>query len=372
MRSMKYSSLQMFPVFAESMDSIFCNALHLTALTPGPMLKAATEMMLEATDILRHIAPGTGSRMAWQELHNKLQAFYLFRYADSILGLNNGTNLSLDQMVARSRSLGPCLSVWAMEGIGHYRARAFFATSTPPRALLCGHGDNLPDESLVPLHAGMGLALAEALLAYGHGASALAETFVHLCRNNSRPDYWLAAVEALGLVARNLYPGSLTPLDHHFSQTDQELLACFWHGVGRGSYFSLDNSLPYWSQPWEAFDFCIKRPAHELGRSNAVAGFIWALTLVNLRHPEIIAAFLEQKGGQAANHRALVNGIFSALCAWHISAPHDISVQLLCEYRPTPGPLADQLWEFYVRRPAREALQYGARRNAGELFRYCS
>src|SRR5262249_30598697 len=145
---------------------------------------------------------------------------------------------------------------------------------------------------------------------------------VQLCRANSLPQYWPIAFEALGLVVRNLYPGLIAPLDRYFSNRDEDLLAYFWHGIGRGTYFLPADSLPHWSAPWQGFGTCLQAP-HELGQRNAVAGFAWAMALVNLRQPEIVAAFLERHGTNANKDDAFANGIFSAAAVWLNCAPQD-------------------------------------------------
>jgi hypothetical protein len=202
----------------------------------------------------------------------------------------------------------------------------------------------------------------------------LAETFLQVCRNNARPEYWRASAEALGLVVRNLYPALIPSLDRHFSQTDEEMLAYFWHGIGRGIYFTPPNFLPYWSAPWQGYEMCMQEPPHEIGRRNAVAGFAWAMTLVNLRQPEIVAAFLDQYGSSVATHDAFTNGVFSALVIWLNCAPHDTLVRCFLDYQSGPsGSWSGNLWETQVRRPGREALHFFSTQSnviVGELFQY--
>lgn len=360
------------------MADLLGNILSLNPFTPRYMMQTALGIMLQSADLLKSAIPENAGRLAWQELHNKLQAFYLFEHVDSALGLSPSANLSLQQMVEKTRSLGPFFSVWATEGLGHYypylrvpdlRAPA----GALPGDLLSGNNMHLPTESLVPLHAGMGLALAEALLARGHDSKTLAGDFVQLCRKNSQQQYWPVAVEALGLVVRNLYPGLIAAVDQRFSSESEELLAYFWHGVGRGIYFAPVNAVPYWSEPWQGFDTCLQAP-HESGRRNAVAGFAWAMTLVNLRQPEIMAAFLERHGAQVAAGDAFGNGVFSALAVWLDSAPQDSSARAFCDYLPSSQEASlPRLWQTQVRQPGSQAFHYRATNRAGEIgevFRY--
>src|SRR5205807_2689621 len=195
---------ELFP-FGIGMTDLLRNVLSLYAFTPRYMMKTALEVMLQSADVFKYITP-EADRLVWQEFQNKLQAFYLFEYVDSVLGFSSSANLSLEQMIEKTRSLGPFFSVWATEGVGHYYAYLAAARGALPHGLLSNHAGHLPSESAVPLHTGMGLALAEALLTRGYDIRTLAETFIQLCQNNSRRPYWRAAAEALGLVVRNLYP----------------------------------------------------------------------------------------------------------------------------------------------------------------------
>jgi hypothetical protein len=354
------------------MADILRNILSLSPVTPRYLMKTAFEVMLQSVDVLKGVAPGDSS-LAWQEFQNKLQAFYLFEHVDSVLAISSRTNLNLEQMVEKTYSLGPFFSVWATEGVGHYYAYLLATGPSVPQALLSGHTGHLPEESLVPLHTGMGLALAEVLLSCGYDVKTLADNFVQLCLNNSRQEYWLAAFEALGLVVRNLYPDLIAPLDHHFSQADDKMQAYFWHGVGRGAYFAPANSVPYWSDPWQCFETSMRIP-HELGRRNAVAGCAWAMTLVNLRQPEIIATLLDQYGPQLAADDAFANGVFSALAVWLRCSSTDSTVQSFCEYQPDLRKTTlVHLWETQVRLPGRQAFQFRNKNGVAlisDLFRY--
>jgi len=92
------------------------NVLNLNAFTPRYMLKTALDVMLQSTDLVKGITPERG-RHSLQEFHNKLQAFYLFEYVDSILGFPEAEVPNLADMLYRTHSLGTFFSVWETEGI---------------------------------------------------------------------------------------------------------------------------------------------------------------------------------------------------------------------------------------------------------------
>jgi hypothetical protein len=345
------------------------NVLNLNAFTPRYMLKTAFDVMLQSTDMVKSITP-EGGRHSLQEFHNKLQAFYLFEYVDSILGFTEGEVPNLIDMLYRTHSLGPFFSVWATEGVGHYYAYQFATSSRSPRGIL-SDAINVPAENLIPLHTGMGLALAEVLLNRHSAPEALADAFVQFCQSNSRHEYWPAAIEALGLVVRNLRPEWIAPIDRHFSNND-DLRAYFWHGIGRGHYFVVVNSLPRWSSPGQGFEMCLQSP-HALARLNALSGFAWAMTLVNLRHPEIIASWLDRYSAMITGD-AVANGISSALLVWAFSAPDAYLIRALAQHQPSGGnSYLPHIWEDQVQQSAHRVLEcrtVNASPETAKIFRY--
>lgn len=352
------------------MANFLRNVLNLNAFTPRYMLKSALDVALQSTDILKDVTPGDG-RHSLHEFHNKLQAFYLFEYVDSILKFPEDGVLSITDMVHKTHSVGPFFSVWATEGVGHYYAYVL-ATSNPSTHGILSDALSVPAKNLIPLHTGMGLALAEVSLNRHNAPENLADAFVRLCMSNSRHEYWPAAVEALGLVVRNLRFDWIAPLDQLFSSGHDDLRAYFWHGIGRGHYFAILNSLPCWNAPGQGFEMCLQAP-HELGRFNAISGFAWAMTLVNLRYPEIIAAWLEHYSAMITSD-AVANGIFSALLVWALSAPDDDLIRALGQHWPTHGNSSFlHVWETQVQQSVHLALQHCAFSAAPEIakiFRY--
>jgi hypothetical protein len=270
-----------------------------------------------------------------------------------------------------------------MEGVGYDYAERALRQSPAPRGLLADGGAGaLPPGGLVSLHAGMGLAFANRLLGAVPAKDRLAGTrqalhqFVGLCRGNSRDGLAEAAVEALGLVTRNLYPHLLPLVDRQLAEVDPELVGYFWHGVGRALYFAPTNFVPCSCWAWRGLDQARQTAPHELGRLNAVAGLGWALTLVNVRHPEVLALFLERHGGRLTEDEAFANGVASAALIWHQWAPSTPHLAALCggEFVP-PGPSLAARWRALVQGPCAAALErsYPALRRQGrwgQLFRY--
>src|SRR5207247_3295386 len=132
------------------------------------------------------------------------------------------------------------------------------------------------------------------------------------------------------LVARNLYPHLVSPIDRLLLQTDERLDGLFWHGVGRALYFAPTNFLPCGTSLLRAIQMTQREPAHSLGRLNALAGLVWAATLVNIRHPEIMENFINTHGDQFSMWEPFYNGVTSSIVVWQDSARDDTSVSQFC------------------------------------------
>jgi hypothetical protein len=334
-----------------------------SGLAPRFVVRSALGIMWQSAGLLPWFSPALDTRVVCTELQNKIEVFSLFQYVDSDLGITGAASPSLQDLVTRASQLEPYRAVWTKEGVGRYYTDMRLHSRQFSDGLLCEtRTAELPAASLVPLHAGMGLSLAQSALDLISKQPAdcriLIEEFTRRCRLNSRKGYFGAAFEALGFLSRTLYPNVLSLIDSVLSKRD-DLLAYFWHGIGRGIYFGLTNLPPFCNAPWNALQMCMSEPPHEAGRSNAVAGLAWALTLVNIRHPEIMVAFLRHHGEQMADSEAFANGVCSAMIVWRDAAPNDRHLDALRRHAPDRSSASLlELWHRYVRRPLDEALRY--------------
>ncbi|MCA1593781.1 MAG: hypothetical protein LC754_14255 [Acidobacteria bacterium] len=355
------------------------------ALTPRGLTKMSFEVLQQSAGALRLVMTGRESRAALQEFQNKLQVFSLFENVDSALRLPAGANLPLSELVRRAAALESYLSVWATEGVGHYYAETYWETKGLPQKLLReGNAGGVPARNLAALHAGMGLSLANRLLATINPRSTDGEVrealqqYVALCRDNSSDGYVGAAYEALGLATRNLYPHLIQLVDRQLWEMGENLPEFFWHGVGRAIYFAPTNFLPFGIASRQALEMAQREPPHELGCRNALAGVVWAMTLVNLRHPEVIETLLRQRNDWSSSEAAFANGVSSAVIIWRDSTEGDEAVSAFCRHQPDASfPALPELWKRLVRRPCEDALNryYGVLKASGcvgEVFRYQS
>jgi hypothetical protein len=360
-------------------------AINFDALNPRGMIRASLDVMRLSAEALRLLLPGQVSRVVWQEFKNKLQAFDLFENVDSVLGLSAGTAVPLTKLVEKTRALEAYRAVWATEGLGHYHTELCWDRTGPPKDLLRNsNADDLPLKSLTALHAGMGLSLSNRLLKTIRSPDSESEVrgvlkrLLDLCRQNSRSGHVGVAYEALGLVTRNLYPHLVQVVDRQLKEIDEKLVGYFWHGVGRAIYFAPTNFLPFNNSPWRAVEMTQREPPNEIGRLNALAGLVWAMTLVNTRQPEILETLLRHHGNKLSQNDALSNGVSSAIMIWRDSTGDDSCLAALCQHRPEPSdPDFNELWTEQVLHAGRNALHrfYPVIKEhdcLGEVFQYQS
>jgi len=297
---------------------------------------------------------------------------------DLHLGIAVSQELPLHQLISKAEMPGPQHAAFAIEGSGYYLMKSRIAGASGAEPLASsGLLAHFPPRVLVMLHAGFGLALAEWYLGAADedasGAGQSMEHFVELCQRNSQAGYDGIIFEALGFVARTIYPHLVDLIDRRLPAG--EYPAYFWHGVGRGIYFAPENGSPFRSAPWKAFDMCLREPPHQLGKRNTIAGLGWALTIINIGQPEIMAAFLRHHAAQLTEDDAFTDGVCSAARMWRQVSPGDSRLNAFPVYqRAYRRSISTELWERFVERPFAQALGDGSplegNRGPQEWFRY--
>lgn len=350
---------------------------------PTTALRLGTELVYDMTDAMRFFWPDGKTLTAWRELRNKVDVYQLVRAVEQKLRLPREGEFDLSEYVDKAYALGPYAALWAVEGLGHDYADAAREKGGPIEGLLQGAKiANLPSGSLLMLHAGIGLSFAQRLMEHMNGRTsdeelnaALAE-FIRLCEVNSEPGYLGAALESLGLVTRTFHSELVPRVDAYLGGRDVKAQGFFWHGVGRAVYFLLVNFLPYKDPVWRAVEMGRKEALHDVARDNVLAGTAWALTLVNMRQPEVMAAFLEDHAPEIMPLRdAFANGVTSAVVMRYDTSPDDPNIENFRGFKPEGGEkrLAEY-WEKLIRHSMDQAIDryYPAlreRRKLDEVFR---
>lgn len=307
-------------------------------------------------------APG-----AAQEFNNKLQIITLVTHVHAELGLDANTVDPLQVLVDKVAAMPSFPRVWATEGLGNWFGDVAVeraAGGPNPTGLLTDPAlATLPLWSMTMLHAGIGMSFAKAILkpleptSPAEDVRAAIARFVRLCRESSRPGYTGAALESLGLATRTLYPKLLRVLDREIPVVDEDLHGYYWHGAGRAMYFEPMGMLPSVNAPWRVIRRLDLEAPHDLARRNILAGVAWALTVVNMRHPIVMEAFLRHHGGLAAEDPAFVNGVTSALMMRNDTTREDPWIGPFVHNVPADEALAT-VWRTVITGPCEHALSH--------------
>ena len=343
-------------------------------LASKTLLRGSLAVLRRSAIILESAMPGGG--VVWRELGNKLEAFESFQYVDQILGFENLDAASLLEQVTAAEGNGPYLRLWLTEGLGFAFTEAAWDDGEPRELLRRPALEELPAESLIPLHTGMGLALARHLLPELSGdRQAVREAlrrFEELCVHNARDGFALASYEALGLVVRQLAPEAVAEVDRVLSRAVEAEAerGAFWHGFGRGLYFVATQTLP--GSSGRAVAKARREAPAGPPRLNALSGLAWALTLVNFRQPEILESFLREQRFAGAEREAVAAGVASAVVLWRDAAGDESHLEAFRGHRPSGG--SASLWGETVTAPCTQALadwqSPKSRLAPGEIFYY--
>lgn len=329
----------------------------------------------------------------FRELGGKLVAYYLVRLRAQPAAARGKRDLA--SLVAETYRRDPKHTAFLLERLCYdfvTGLRRSGRAADLPRHLLDGSeaARALPEESLILLHAGLGMALTEILLlplpreSPASAYAAALDSFFAQVEANARPEFAAVAFEALGLIVRRFIPHIHAPVEACLWARDERLAAYYWHGAGRAIYFLPRLFQPLPGTARRGLEICRREPREPRHRLDALAGFCFASTMINLRHPELVARLLPYLG--PGEIEALASGVAGALLTRHHTSPDQAGVREFL--RPLAadlggrgawpgaghegGPAADLaagLWENAVRRPCLAALDraYPLLRARGEL-----
>lgn len=310
--------------------------------------------------------PGRKSAVVLREAHNKAEIMSLVNHVESVFP-PPGTYVPLPKLVDQCYAMGDFPALWAVEGLGNYYAETFrerklAATTVLTDPQLAG---SLPSKSLTMLHAGIGLSFGKRSLEGLKDTSppadirAAIEKFINLCRANSQPGYAGCAFESLGLVTLILHnPAMALVVDRHLAGMDPTVATFMWRGAGRALFFHPKNFIPAWSSPWRGIAMCSEIAPSESARKNMRAGFSWALTVVNMRHPIIMEQLLLTQGRDFADRDAFINGVMSSMTMRYDTSPEDPYISRFIEHQPQhSNPLLSELWESEIRKPCQQVIR---------------
>lgn len=299
-----------------------------TTARPGRGERLALALALGLARGLAATLPAPSRRQALRELVRTIDAFRCFRQAR----LPAATDGALAAEIARLRGVDLFRALWATEGLGHQRASGLPAS---PGLLGDAVTRDLPVGSLVPLHAGLGLAMCRDRLSGIAAATQVAPalcTLVEDLETSSSTGCRELAIDAIGLYVRTLLPQWVADFDRAFRDGFPDHRNLFWHGVGRALYFLFPRARSGRAD-WGGWQRARLETTDRQSRRATRTGFIWALSLVNIREPGVIASFLRARGG-TLDEDAFTNALIGSVLAWYAWAGSDDAIDRLLAHAP--------------------------------------
>ncbi len=317
------------------------------------------------------------------EVKNKAEVYLLVRENSRVLRIPTlaPQPFPIQEYLRRAYARGAYPALWAVEGLGRLFGESQMEHAGDEVSGLLSGGVELPEKSLLMLHAGMGLAFAQRRLqsldanASPEDMGEAVRWFSRTCRANSRPGYLGAAWESLGLVVRTFYGHLVDDIDRAIVEAAPELRSWFWHGVGRAIYFLPANFLP--CSTWETLVSAEREAVDELSHANIIAGIAWGMVMVNLRDPDVLAELVVRPhGDELRGNDAFLQGAAASLVMRRETTPDAAFLDSWLGYADRIRDEEERrLWDELIHSPGRKALVHRGpelkRRQAlDELFHY--
>jgi hypothetical protein len=132
--------------------------------------------------------------------------------------------------------------------------------------------------------------------------------------------------------------------------------------------------LPSVNAPWRVIRRLATEAPHPLAYSNALAGIAWAITVVNMRQPIVMEAFLRHHADLARADDAFINGVTSSVMMRYDTTRDDSRIAPFIQHLPSEAAIATS-WRSLITAPCEQALRvtYAGLSQSGaleELFHY--
>jgi hypothetical protein len=294
------------------------------------------------TWIFAFLWPGRKASVAYNECKNKCRIMALVQNLQSYMDPEGKT--TIESIVEKCYALGSFPALWAVEGVGKDVAEWHMARNeNPTRILIDTKLDPKWDGAWLMLHAGIGLGFAK------HYMDRLKPNFtdedikhvvrrtVDLCRANSRPGYYGAAIESLGLVTRFMQNAGFCRKVHAaLTEYAPDSVGFYWRGIGRSVYFHPINFIPGFLRPCRAIHMCeVEAPNLEM-KETMLSGVAWPLTIVNMTHPEVMEWALENHDDYFSGSPGFFNGVVSTVVMRYDTTPDDPLIHQFMNHQPDP------------------------------------
>ncbi len=318
--------------------------------------------------VLKNIVPYVGFIIAlivapkqvktrYKEIKNKIYIMELVNDADRLLKLES--NEDLPSALKKAYSQNSFGSLWLVEGASLY-------LNFQKRKQSQNNNLNIPQglskESLMMVHAGLGLALAKYWLEQPKRQSssfdAAIENFIAQARQFSHKGYKECTLESLGLVSMILHGAkTVKQIDGYLINNHKELRPLFWNGVGRATYFYPTNFLPTKNILSRPFNKLERLANDKISRMNMAGGIFAAFILVNMRSPAVYEELLNNKMLQDAWNDVLKNRMAGApLVRVGSSTSGEELIRKIVAFR-SDSESTDSKWQDVVSKPYLAGLE---------------
>jgi len=306
------------------------------------VMKLFTTLMPIMTWLVSFFIPGRKAGVAATEARNKGTIMTLVQNLESYMDPEGKT--PLQTIVEKCYAKGSFPALWAVEGVGKDLAEWNMARSqNPTRILIDAQLDPKWDGAWLMLHAGLGLGFSKYHLERLKKPVTDADLrqaitrVVDLCRQNSRPGYWGAAIESLGLACRFMFDAGFCKRVHAIlSEYAPDAVGFFWRGVGRMLYFHPINFMPGFLRPCRAIHLAeVECPSPEL-KETLMAGIAWPMTIVNMTNPEVMEWILENHDDYFSGSKGFFNGVVSSVVMRYDTTSDDPLIPAFMNHKPNP------------------------------------
>jgi hypothetical protein len=303
---------------------------------------------------MNFVIPGRNSSVLKQEAKNKARIMTLVNAATSYVDEKFST--PVEKIVEKCYALGQFPALWALEGTGKDIAEWHMNRNENPTGIMQDiQLDPKWDGAWLMLHAGQGMQFAKYYVDRMKTRSDAeiehaVKRAVVLCRANSRPGYFGAAMESLGLVSR--FMGDKA----YCHKVNQVLLSyapdCrgyFWRGCGRAIYFHPLNFFPRLLAPNGAINMAKREAPDPEALENLMAGIAWAMTVVNMVTPEVMEWALANHDDYFSGSPGYFSGVISSCVMRYDTSPDLEDIQKFRYYKPDQSnPVLAGLWNSKI------------------------
>jgi hypothetical protein len=326
------------------------------------VLKAFSVIAPIFTWIFSFLFPGRKASVLAAECRNKCRAMMLVNNLENYMDSEGKRTL---QDIVEGCYREEKFALWAVEGAGKDLGEWHLARDPNPKGILTNaHLDPKWDGAWLMLHAGMGLGFSKWEIEHLKSQSdedlrTAINRVVTLCRENSRPGYYGAAIESLGLVSRFIHNGAFCRRVHYILMRDApDSAGYFWRGVGRCAYFHPINFMPGFLRPARCIGLCHKEAPNPEMREAMLSGSAWAMTIVNMPNPEVMEWILTNHDDYFSGSPGFFNGVVSSVVMRYDTTPGEPLIQSFMNHRPDPNNRTlSGLWNSKIKGSLETALK---------------